>query len=77
MQKHRRAVIRRHRPAHAVIADPADYPAATPPVWPLAEAIARIAGACHTTPQPRPVPLYLREADAAPPSDAPPALIEP
>ncbi|HHX90103.1 MAG TPA: tRNA (adenosine(37)-N6)-threonylcarbamoyltransferase complex dimerization subunit type 1 TsaB [Paracoccus sp.] len=60
-----------------VIADPADYPAATPPVWPLAEAIARIAGACHTTPQPRPVPLYLREADAAPPSDAPPALIEP
>lgn len=61
----------------AVIADPADCPAATPPVWPLAEAIARIACACHTTPQPRPAPLYLREADAAPPSEAPPALIDP
>jgi len=62
-----------------VIADPAEFPAltVTPPAHPLAEAIARIASARRSTPQPRPAPLYLREADAAPPSEAPPALIDP
>jgi len=62
-----------------VIADPAEFPAVTvvPPAHPLAEAIARIAIARSTTLQPRPAPLYLREADAAPPSEAPPALIDP
>ncbi len=61
-----------------VIAD-ADFPslAVTLPAHPLAEAIARIAAARMATPQPRPAPLYLREADAAPPSEAPPALIDP
>jgi len=47
----------------------------TPPAHPLAVAIARIAEARRHSPQPRPAPLYLREADAAPPSEAPPALI--
>lgn len=46
------------------------------PALPLAEAIARIAAARAGTPQPRPAPLYLRPADAAPPSEAPPALLE-
>lgn len=46
------------------------------PRFPLAEAIARIASARCATPQPRPAPLYLRDADAAPPSEQPPALLE-
>lgn len=46
----------------------------TAPV-PLAVAIARIAASRLGEPQPRPAPLYLRDADAAPPSEAPPALI--
>ena len=48
----------------------------TPPAHPLGVAIALIAGGRAGTPQPRPAPLYLRDADAAPPSIAPPALIE-
>lgn len=64
-----------------VIADPAEFPGlattTTTPRHPLAVAIARIAVARFNTPQPRPAPLYLREADAAPPSEAPPALIDP
>lgn len=55
-----------------------------PPVHPLAEAIARIAAARlaaarrsgSVTGLARPAPLYLRGADAAPPSDPPPALID-
>ncbi|MCB1389589.1 MAG: tRNA (adenosine(37)-N6)-threonylcarbamoyltransferase complex dimerization subunit type 1 TsaB [Rhodobacteraceae bacterium] len=46
------------------------------PAWPLAVAIARLAAERFRMPQPRPAPLYLREADAAPPSDRPPALID-
>lgn len=62
-----------------VIADAADFPMLdlTPPAHPLAGAIARIARARMAKPQPRPAPLYLREADAAPPSEAPPGLIDP
>ncbi|MCC5969442.1 MAG: tRNA (adenosine(37)-N6)-threonylcarbamoyltransferase complex dimerization subunit type 1 TsaB [Pararhodobacter sp.] len=62
-----------------VIAEPSDFPtlAATPPTYPLAVAIARIASDRMATPQPRPAPLYLREADAALPSEAPPVLIDP
>lgn len=48
----------------------------TAPAHPLAVGIACIAAARRTTPQPRPAPLYLRDADAAPPSEAPPALID-
>lgn len=47
----------------------------TMPTHPLAVAIARLAADRLDTPHPRPAPLYLRDADAAPPSDAPPALI--
>jgi tRNA threonylcarbamoyladenosine biosynthesis protein TsaB len=45
------------------------------PAQPLAEAIARIAARRFGTPQPRPAPLYLRPADAAPPADPPPAIL--
>jgi len=43
---------------------------------PLAVAIARVAAARLGTPQPRPAPLYLRGADAAPPSDPPPVILD-
>ncbi len=60
------------------IAAPGDFPtlAATPPTFALAIAIARLADARRDTPQPRPAPLYLRPADAAPPSEAAPALLD-
>lgn len=45
------------------------------PAQPLAVAIARIAARRLGTPQPRPAPLYLRPADAAPPSDPPPVIL--
>jgi len=48
----------------------------TPPALPLAVAIARLAEARRHSPAPRPAPLYLREADAAPPSEAPPVLLD-
>jgi tRNA threonylcarbamoyl adenosine modification protein YeaZ len=39
-------------------------------------AVARLAGARLGTPGPRPAPLYLRPADAAPPSEAPPPILD-
>lgn len=45
------------------------------PVVPLAAAVAIIGAARLGTPQARPAPLYLRDADAAPPSDAPPRML--
>ena len=45
------------------------------PVLPVAQAIARVAGGRLGTVQPRPAPLYLRSADAAPPSDPPPLIL--
>lgn len=45
------------------------------PAMPLAVAIARLAGQRLGTDQPRPAPLYLRAADAAPPSDPPPEIL--
>ena len=42
---------------------------------PLAEAIARAAAYRLDQPQPRPAPLYIRPADAAPPSEQPPLLL--
>ena len=45
------------------------------PAMPLAEAIARIANDRRSTPQPRPAPLYLRGADAAPPADPAPLIL--
>lgn len=58
-----------------VLADPAEFPLAMPPAHPLAVAIAHIAAARRHTSPPRPAPLYLRDADAAPPSELPPALL--
>ncbi len=43
---------------------------------PLVEAIARIAASRADSPQPRPAPFYLRGPDAAPPSDAPPVILD-
>lgn len=52
-------------------------PAALTPRWPLPVGIALIAAGrlAHGAPLPRPAPLYLRPADAAPPRDAPPVLL--
>ena len=46
-----------------------------PPALPLAVAIARLAAERAGTAQPRPAPLYLRAADAAPPSELPPRIL--
>ena len=51
-------------------------PQAIPPATPIAEAIARIAARRASQPQPRPAPFYLRGADAAPPSDPPPVILD-
>jgi tRNA threonylcarbamoyl adenosine modification protein YeaZ len=49
---------------------------ALPPAMPFIEAIARIGAARAGQPQPRPAPFYLRGADAAPPSDPPPVILD-
>ena len=46
------------------------------PCHPLAVAVALVAASRCGTPQPRPAPLYLRGADAAPPSDPPPLILD-
>lgn len=46
------------------------------PRHPLAVAVALVAASRCGTPQPRPAPLYLRGADAAPPSDPPPVILD-
>jgi len=46
-----------------------------PPALPRAEAIARVAAARGDGPAPRPAPLYLRPADAAPPRVAAPPVL--
>ena len=45
------------------------------PAPPVAEAVARIAASCAARGRPRPAPVYLAPADAAPPSDAPPRIL--
>ena len=50
--------------------------AAVAQTTPLVEAIARIAASRSDTPQPPPSPFYLRSADAAPPSDPPPVILD-
>ncbi|MDO8881744.1 MAG: tRNA (adenosine(37)-N6)-threonylcarbamoyltransferase complex dimerization subunit type 1 TsaB [Pseudotabrizicola sp.] len=55
----------------------ADFNAeAVPQPMPLVEAIARITATRLASPQPRPAPFYLRGADAAPPSDPPPVILD-
>jgi tRNA threonylcarbamoyladenosine biosynthesis protein TsaB len=51
-------------------------PDALAPTMPLVEAIARIGAERANTPHPRPAPFYLRGADAAPPSDPPPVILQ-
>jgi len=46
------------------------------PAHPLPRALALIAATRADEPQPRPAPLYLRSADAAPPSDPPPVILD-
>ena len=48
---------------------------AVAPIHSLPAAIALIAAARRGIAQPRPAPLYLRAADAAPPSDPPPVIL--
>ncbi|OOY24609.1 tRNA (adenosine(37)-N6)-threonylcarbamoyltransferase complex dimerization subunit type 1 TsaB [Thioclava sediminum] len=50
--------------------------AAAPAAFAPAEAIARIAASREFIPGERPAPLYLRAADAAPPSDPPPRILD-
>ncbi|PZX44601.1 tRNA threonylcarbamoyl adenosine modification protein YeaZ [Roseinatronobacter thiooxidans] len=45
------------------------------PCYPLAEGIARVAARKFGTAQPRPAPLYIRSADAAPGADLPPKVL--
>ncbi len=53
-----------------------DGPGAVPAALPLAEAIALIAASRLGADHPRPAPLYIRPADAAPPRDPAPAILE-
>ena len=50
-------------------------PAPSDPITPIAEAIARIAHARRADRGPRPAPLYLRPADAAPARDRGPVML--
>lgn len=63
----------------AVVGSGANTPDTDLPVlavrYPLAEAIARVAAHKFGTPQPRPAPLYIRSADAAPGADLPPRML--
>ena len=63
-------------PREDALAEAAGLPVveATDPAL-LARGIARVAASLAGTPQPRPAPLYLRGADAAPPSDPPPVIL--
>ena len=53
---------------------PGPVPAA--PAVPLAEAVARLAMERRNNYAPRPAPIYLRPADAAPPREAAPVILE-
>lgn len=50
--------------------------AAEPQRYPTAEAIARCAAAADLAAVPRPAPLYVRAADAAPSRDRPPVILD-
>ncbi len=50
-------------------------PPVTAPMIPLAVAIARIAASRRDAPGPRPAPIYLRPADAAPARDTGPVML--
>ena len=62
-------------PQQAVLDALPSGPASATPVVPLAEAIARLALARRDIPAPRPAPIYLRPADAAPSRDPAPVIL--
>ena len=63
-------------PQAGAVTGAAAGPLAIAPACPLVEAIARIGAVRAATPQPRPAPFYLRGADATPPSDPPPVILD-
>ncbi|MBU3028584.1 tRNA (adenosine(37)-N6)-threonylcarbamoyltransferase complex dimerization subunit type 1 TsaB [Paracoccus marinaquae] len=63
------------RPQQAAAGALPPGPAPAAPAVPLAEAIAHLAMARRQDPQPRPAPIYLREADAAPPREPAPVIL--
>lgn len=64
------------RPRQSAPEDLPPGPPVLPPLMPLAEATARIALARRDTPDlPRPAPIYLRPADAAPARDRGPVML--
>ncbi len=63
------------QPRQAEAASLPPGPAPSAPLMPLAVAMARIALSRRNDPGPRPAPLYLRPADAAPARDKPPVLL--
>ena len=65
-------------PSDGVIGDPRQGPAsgnADLPAKDMITAVAHIAASRLDTPQPRPAPLYVRSADAAPPRDPAPVIL--
>lgn len=65
-----------NRPVIGTAASTLDLPQAPGRSLPLAQAIALVAKTRVVAPQPRPVPFYMRGADAAPPSDPPPVILD-
>ncbi|CAM3474264.1 tRNA (adenosine(37)-N6)-threonylcarbamoyltransferase complex dimerization subunit type 1 TsaB [Paracoccus nototheniae] len=63
------------RPQQAATGSLAPGPAPAAPALGIAEGVARLAALRSRTPQPRPAPVYLRPADAAPARDAPPVIL--
>ena len=63
------------RPQQAAAGALPPGPAQAAPATGIAEGVARLAAARAHLPQPRPAPVYLRPADAAPARDAPPVIL--
>ncbi|RNF35139.1 tRNA (adenosine(37)-N6)-threonylcarbamoyltransferase complex dimerization subunit type 1 TsaB [Paracoccus methylarcula] len=63
------------RPRQAAAGSLPPGPAPAAPAVPLAEAIASLAMIRRAEPTPRPAPIYLRPADAAPPRDPAPVIL--
>lgn len=63
------------RPQQAVSGALPPGPTPAAPVVALAEGVVRLAALRRTQPHPRPAPIYLRPADAAPPRDPAPVIL--
>lgn len=64
------------RPQQAAAGALPPGPAPAAPAVGIAEGVARLAAQRADRPQPRPAPVYLRPADAAPARDAPPVILD-